>query len=260
MPRVKLTAPTFGREDTGVAILLDGASVQVDDADGNAATVYEDDTGGTTITNPVTSDNGNLPGWVAEGSYSLTPTFDGVTGDAMPFEARAAYPSGASDGDVLSFDGDTSEVAWANPSELAGGLPWKIDINVFTTPATVTGFTTLSQQSGDFMGGRRTNGSGAQNDQIGWDVVLAAGTWTFDMIHHTGSGRGIYTVSLDGTSIGTTVDGYDGSGALNVFKTITGITVSTTGKKRLLLKMATKNASSSGYQGTFSFISLTRTA
>lgn len=258
MPRVKITEAVFGREDTGVAVLLDGASVQVDVSGGGAATVYESDSGGTTITNPLTSDNGVLPGYLVEGSYTLTVTYDGVTGDPVPFEARAAYPSGAADGDVLSYDSGTGEVEWANPGELAGSLPWLIDINPFVTAHTQTNWSTMTKDDTQVMNGR-VDSTGAQNAEIGWDVVLAAGTWTVSVMSLLSTDAGIMTVSLDGSEKGT-IDFYAGSGSSNSLKTITGDTVSTTGKKRLLIKMATKNASSSSYYGRISALRLLRTA
>jgi hypothetical protein len=80
-------------------------------------------------------------------------------------------------------------------------------------------------------------------------------------IHNTGSQRGIYTITLDGTSIGSTIDGYAGSGSDNVISTVTGITVATPGKKRLLVKMATRNPSNTtSYLGHLNAITLQRTA
>lgn len=139
-------------------------------------------------------------------------------------------------------------------------MPWLIDINVYVTGITQTNFNTLSGNDTAALYGYWKQSGGSQNDEIGWDVILAAGTWTLELIHVTSSNRGIYTASLDAGSVGT-IDGYDGAGPVrNVRSTITGISVAATGKKRLLLKMATKNASSSSYFGSIQHVSLRRTA
>jgi hypothetical protein len=206
----------------------------------------------------VSSDNGRIPGYLAEGSYQLVVTFGGVTADAVPFEARAAYPSGGTSGQVLTSDGSGSAV-WSEPDEITAGLPWKIDVNVFGPVSTETGWDTVSQSSSYLVGGVRGTDNGDQNNEVGWDVVLAAGTWTITLIGIKSTDYGICTVSLDGSSVGT-LDMYAASSTNNNVMSLTGVTVSATGKKRLLLKMATKNASSSAYKAAVNIVSLLRTA
>ena len=259
MPRVKITDAVFGRQETGVAVLLDGASVLVNEAGGSAATVYEDDSSGTTLANPVTSEDGRIPGYLVEGRYELVVTYDSVTADAVPFEARAGYPSGASDGQILTWDADTEEVVWADADAITAGLPWTIDISPFLTAATQTNWSTRAVDTSQITGGLKSSTGTVADDEIGWDVVLAAGTWTIEWLYVKGSNVGIFTVSLDGSSVGT-VDGYAASTTYNSNGSITGVTVDSTGKKRLLFKMATKNASSSAYRGNLSAIRLLRTA
>jgi hypothetical protein len=100
--------------------------------------------------------------------------------------------------------------------------------------------------------------SGAQNAIIGWDIVIAAGTWNVSFMHVQSTNRGIYTVAVDAVSAGT-VDGYAAT-TWNVIGTVTGVVVAATAKKRLTFEMATKNASSSGYTGSLVAVSLLRTA
>ena len=69
---------------------------------------------------------------------------------------------------------------------------------------------------------------------------------------------GIATIKLDGATIGT-IDLYAAAPAA-YDSTITGITVSTDGAQTLQVVMATKNASSSGYQGNASWFTMWRTA
>lgn len=137
-------------------------------------------------------------------------------------------------------------------------LPWNIGIDVFMTAVSYVGWNTLFVDTGCVYNGYMGS-SGAQNDEINFDVALASGTWTFELIHVQSSNVGIYTVSLDGTSIGT-IDGYSAGTTKNVRTQISGVVVATTGKRRLKLKMATKNASSGNYSGFIQHIQFKRTA
>jgi len=137
-------------------------------------------------------------------------------------------------------------------------LPWLVDIDVFATAVTNTTWNTIAIGTTEIYCGDKRN-AGAQNSQIGWDVVLAAGTWDFELTHNQDSNRGIYTVAFDGSSVGT-IDGYQAATTVNVRSSITGIVVAATAKKRLTLTMATKNASSSSFFGTIAHVRLQRTA
>lgn len=88
--------------NTGVP--LEGASVQVNVRGGGAATVYEAETGGTTVANPImTTAQGRIEGWLEEGSYDLVVSGTGITTYTQRFEAV----SGAnSPGKVLTTTGD----------------------------------------------------------------------------------------------------------------------------------------------------------
>jgi hypothetical protein len=167
-------------------------------------------------------------------------------------------------GQALVWDAGLS--LWV-PATVSGGgggggdMPWHVDISAETEADAVIGTWTLSHHGVGFANGGTgiaNGGSGAQNDEINWDVVLEAGTWDLVLHHRKSSNVGIYTVSLGGVSVGT-IDGYAAAGTAGK-NTLSGITVATTGKKRLKLKMATKNASSSGYVATIEVISLRRTA
>ena len=139
-------------------------------------------------------------------------------------------------------------------------LPWRIDINAFTTPSATTGIYTLTT---DEAGGSIYNaflvGANAQNNLIAWDLVLAAGTWTVSLLHLTGSDRGIYSLQFDGVEKGT-IDGYSAGTVRNVLADVTGISIATSGKVRFSMKVATKHASSSAYFTKFYVVSLIRTA
>lgn len=133
-----------------------------------------------------------------------------------------------------------------------------IDVDVYATPATHINWSSLAADTATLHGFRKTS-TGAQNAEIGWDVTLSAGTWMVEIIHRTSTNLGIYTVSLDGAAVGT-IDGYAATAVQNVVSSVSGIAVATTGVKRLLFKMATKNASSTDYIGSFNHVRLRRTA
>ena len=101
--------------------------------------------------------------------------------------------------------------------------------------------------------------SGAQDDEIAWDIVLGAGTWTLQLMGTTYTDTGIYTVKFDGVTKGT-IDGYSGTAAQNALSNLTGIVVPLTKKIELKLVLATKNDTSSSYVGRINAIRLLRTA
>jgi hypothetical protein len=165
-------------------------------------------------------------------------------------------------------------VTAANLDAYMGPPPDLVDIDVFMTPISHVNFDTNTVQSLALYCGYRVSSS-AQNDEINFDVVLAAGTWTFELMYvkQTGGG-GIFTVQLSTdasafTSIGSapynasgsTIDSYTaGATTYNVLGSLTGITIATTGRYRLKLLMATKNAGSANYTGVIQHIQLRRTA
>jgi hypothetical protein len=94
---------------------------------------------------------------------------------------------------------------------------------------------------------RVVNSSGAQNDYLEWhEILLRAGTYKVKLLTHADNNRGIVTITVDSTDIGT-IDLYAGSTTLNTYRTATGLVVSTTGLHAIRLTGKTKNASSSGY-------------
>ncbi len=135
---------------------------------------------------------------------------------------------------------------------------WLHDIAVFATAIAQTNFDTITADSAAVHAAEKTS-SGAQNAEIGWDVVLVAGTWTVELIHLTANDNGIYSVQFAAVEKGT-IDGYAAAAVRNVRSSVTGIAVATTAKTRVTLKMATKNASSSSYFGRINHVQLRRTA
>lgn len=158
-----------------------------------------------------------------------------------------------------------------NSNTYIGPPPNLIDIDPFPTAVSQTNWDTNVTNVGMYYAIKRS--TGAQNALIQFDVVLAAGTWTLELIHAKNTDYGIATVSLstDGTSFtdvgtapysasGSTIDMYAASGSSDNRSSITGIVIATTGRYCLQLKMATKNASSTNYYGGLQHLQLRRTA
>ena len=137
-------------------------------------------------------------------------------------------------------------------------LPWLVNVDVFMTAISAVNWSTITVVVNAVYNGYLLS-SGAQNDEVSFDVVLATGTWTFELIYPKGSNAGIVTVLLDSTSLGT-IDAYVAGTSYDNRSQITGIAVSTTAKYRLTLRMATKNASSTGYFGGIQHLQFKRTA
>lgn len=83
----------IARSPSGRAIA--GASVQVNIRGGSAATVYAAETGGTTLTNPLTTDSaGRIEGWLNEGSYDLVVSHPRYVSYTQAFEAISGLSPG----------------------------------------------------------------------------------------------------------------------------------------------------------------------
>lgn len=153
----------------------------------------------------------------------------------------------------------TSSGNITNKSYVDSVTPWIVELSALPNPILNSSSWSAFQASTYMYGGARvTNGS--QNEEIGWDVLVGAGTWRVDLIHDTAANRGIYSIRIDGTQVAT-IDGYiSPGGGPNTIVSSSTFSISATGKKRLSLKMAAKNASSAGYYGSIQHVRLTRTA
>ena len=106
--------------------------------------------------------------------------------------------------------------------------------------------------------------SGALNDEAVWNVMVAPGTWRLDVTYYRDTNRGIETWALDDgagtyTTLGT-LDQY-GGGATNLVHSLTGLVVGGSAvNRKLRVKAASKNASSSAYYILIQSIHLLRTA
>lgn len=136
-------------------------------------------------------------------------------------------------------------------------LPWLIDVDVFEQAVANTNWDTITISAAVLLNGRKDS-IGFQNASISFDVVLAKGTWTIEVLHDKNTDSGIISVQLGGVEKGT-IDTYSG-GSINILSSVTGIAITATAKYRLALVMATKNASSSNYYGRIQHVQLRRTA
>jgi hypothetical protein len=115
------------------------------------------------------------------------------------------------------------------------------------------------QNSAYLGGGRFTSNSAAQNDSAAWDVWLDAGTYKFAILHWTFTDGGIFSIQLDGVQQGT-IDAYSAGSTFNIYSEVTGIVVSAVYTPRsFMLKMTSKNASSTGYWMRLQSMSWVRT-
>lgn len=134
--------------------------------------------------------------------------------------------------------------------------PWLVDIiPAITDPSATTGTWGLLQVNDNvtypFLNPAATsvqavalyNSSNAQNDAISFDVVLSAGTWNAVIAARKSTNTAIYTLNLDGSSVGT-VDSYAAAPAYAKLS-ITGWAVPTDGKHTIQFKAATRNGSNS---------------
>lgn len=123
-------------------------------------------------------------------------------------------------------------------------------------PSASSGSWTISAGSA-YLGGQYLMSGATQNDYVEWPITTAAGTWRLTLIHGQGPSYGIFTVSIDGVSIGT-IDSYAAGTADDAAPQISGVAI-TAGNHLLRFTMATKHASASAYRGLIQHVSLLRT-
>lgn len=121
MSRVEIGEVVF----TGSGVPLAGASVQVNERDAGAATVYAAEAGGTTVTNPIVTDTyGRIEGWLETGSYDLVVSGSGVVTYTQRFEAVSGSDAGGGGGSGVPNGGTTNEVL-TKLSSTDGDADWE---------------------------------------------------------------------------------------------------------------------------------------
>ena len=147
----------------------------------------------------------------------------------------------------------------ANGAQGPAGPPqWNVQIDPILPPAAQSNFDTLYFSSSAYNGGYRSGpGNGVQDQSASWKVVLAAGTFSLDLIYVAWSDAGVMTWSLDDNAIGT-VDGYGGQ--YNSQATLENIVVAEAGVKTLTVKVSSKTDASQGFNAYLQAIQLRRTS
>ncbi|HSX06697.1 MAG TPA: hypothetical protein VLG92_03190 [Candidatus Saccharimonadia bacterium] len=167
----------------------------------------------------------------------------------------------AAAGKVLTASNSTT-ASWQTPS---GGATFSRQVTIPINGSASAQVATVGVWTPTFLTNTDTTNfvgwanvsDGAQNDAITFDFACNAGTHRLEFFHLPFSNRGIYTIKIDGTTVGT-VDGYASS--LNpTYGTINGISIASAGQHTLTVVMATKNASSGGYLAMMDHIFLTQT-
>lgn len=152
-------------------------------------------------------------------------------------------------GGVLNIG--TGGVAGALPRSFSIGAAWGWSANVNWSNVTLatSGYAPYATNgiTSSLTYPRVDTNTSALSNSMSFNVLLDAGTWTFGTIFCNQSNAGIFTVALDGVSMGT-VDCYSSGGSDGVYTTFTGVTV-TAGNHVLSLTCTSKNGSSSGYYG-----------
>lgn len=155
--------------------------------------------------------------------------------------------------------GQLSQVSAGNAPAPSTVFSRQQRVALWAVPLTVVGDTWVQSTSGgsqQYPYGQ--SNTGAQNAAITWPFVSAAGIFEIDLFHLAGANRGIYTIQIDGITVGT-LDGYAAAGA-QLVSALTGVSIPSTGAHTITLLMATKNGSSSSYFAVASEIILTKTA
>jgi len=140
--------------------------------------------------------------------------------------------------DTVYFDG----VQWIRipRNDLS---PWVININCLA-PATNTGWDNVSIDATAVYAAYKT--TFAQNSILEWEEIIGAGVWSLSIMGTQGAHMAIITVKIDDVAVGT-LDFYNAASLNNIIKTLADFPVARTGKHKITLINATKNAAADAY-------------
>ena len=182
----------------------------------------------------------------------------GPTGTTGQLGATGPTGPTGDDGIVVSATAPANtDLVWVDTNVAGGYGVFQPNSHIFYyVPRSATsGVWTITLGSQPFGG--VVASAGTQNEYAEWSASVVPGTYTFSILHDVDNNRGIYTVAIDGTDVGT-IDGYAAAAAA-AHDTIASITLTQAGVVPIRLTMATRNGSSSNFFGSISGITLTRT-
>ena len=137
-------------------------------------------------------------------------------------------------------------------------LPHSVVVPSTMPPNAVSGSITHLYQADSFYNSI-CYGDPTQNNYLEWNVYAAAGTYSLRVLYSSAANRGIATVQVNGTNLGTTIDMYAvNPGQVNQAAQITGIVLKD-GINKIRFTGATKNVSASAYVLVFHGFTLYRT-
>lgn len=193
---------------------------------------------------PVSSVNGQTGAVVLTAAdVNAVPTSaEGAANGVATLDASSHIPAAQG----ANFYSRQIEIACNGPSS-----------TVVATVGTWTPMFLTNAQTGNFVGWVNQS-DGLVNDSISFDFECGAGVYSLELHYLPFTNRGIYTVEIDGVTVGT-IDGYAAS--LSPQRAVlTGISIAAAGQHTVTLLMATKNPSSTSYIGMVERILLTRTS
>jgi hypothetical protein len=148
--------------------------------------------------------------------------------------------------------------------EMRGEMPWVITIDPLVPSIDNNGWSTYLYNSDHlYMCALKTNDThlpGYDGFWVEWDVPFAAGTYKCVVVAHQRNYAGQIDVLLDGTEVVANAEFYHASANTGQWRTTSGISVSETKTYRVRVRINSKNASSTGFEGLLNRLSFVRTA
>jgi len=183
----------------------------------------------------------------------------GPVADRDPYALTTDYIHPKPKGNQLIVDEIIRRIAPAPVAPAAvetAPLPWVHELDAFGPSQVVNPGAGVVYGAMLYSGWVQGHPNGSE---LYWDVILAAGTWQVTLTYGKNTNAGIYTVVLDGVTVGT-VDSYAAAQANNTITSIAGVAVSRTGKHRFGVKLPTRNASATANYAFLQHVQLRRTA